>query len=524
MIAAGSTASVPATATLLATISLLPHGAVVLPGLDTHLSDTTWELIPGKRQDGREIVAPAVGHPQFAIHALLKRLGADRTEVTALGGRAPHGREKLVSEALCPAAGSECWQQRLPAETIRAALADVAVIEAGNAEEESLAIAVALREALETHGARAALVTPDRALARRVVAALARWNVAVDESGGEPLADTPAGVFARLAAEAALGDLAPVTLLAVLKHPLLRLRLDVGARERTIGVLERAILRGPRPRPRTAGLAHALATFRRERPSLHRSDPRRKLTDAELDRAEDLIARLRDALSPLETLGKEQCSLQLLAERHRDVIAALSQDGGETCGLAGHDGAVLLAALEELVATPAADLAIAPTDYPDLFRALMADRAVRRPDTPGVRVKIFGLLEARLQSVDTLVLGGLQEGTWPPEVRGDAWLSRPMRHDLGLDLPERRIGLTAHDFAQALGAPKVVPRAAKVGVPHQWSRFVSGWRRWPVRRNGRSGAARCALSRSGARLDRPQRPERIKAPAPPPVAAPDRPR
>ena len=81
---------------------------------------------------------------------------------------------------------------------------------------------------------------------------------------------------------------------------------------------------------------------------------------------------------------------------------------------------------------------------------------MRRPDRPGVRVRIYGLLEARLQSIDRVVLGGLVEGVWPPETRSDPWLSRPMRRTLGLDLPERRISLSAHDFAQMLGAGEVV--------------------------------------------------------------------
>ena len=143
--------------------------------------------------------------------------------MTALAPPEPHGRERLASEALRPAAASELWQDRLAdagfAAHADAALASVAVIEAANAEEEALAIAVALREAVDDPGKTAALVTPDRALARRVLAALARWNVPVDDSGGDALADTPAGVFARLAAEAALDGLAPVTLLALLKHP-----------------------------------------------------------------------------------------------------------------------------------------------------------------------------------------------------------------------------------------------------------------------------------------------------------------
>ena len=200
------------------------------------------------------------------------------------------------------------------------------MIEAANAEEEALAIAVALREAIETKGKTAALVTPDRALARRVAAALERWQVAVDDSGGDALADTPAGVFARLAAEAALGGLEPVTLLALLKHPLLRLGAAPGAHDAAIATLERALLRGPRPRPGSDGLAHALSTFRANRDQLHRSDPRWLIADDEFDVAAELIARLGAALAPLEKLKAGDHPLATLAEHHRDVVAALAQD------------------------------------------------------------------------------------------------------------------------------------------------------------------------------------------------------
>jgi len=226
VIAAGSTGSMPATAKLLATIAQLPHGAVVLPGLDTHLDDASWQLIAGNDDDDSHDGLPAAGHAQFAMHALLDRIGITRAEVHELAPPAAHGREALVSEALRPAATTERWQpQRMRAGFDAAtdkALATLSLIEAANAEEEALAVAVALREAVHTQGKTAALVTPDRALARRVVAALARWQVAVDDSGGDALPDTGAGVFARLAAEVALGGLAPVPLLALLKHPLAR--------------------------------------------------------------------------------------------------------------------------------------------------------------------------------------------------------------------------------------------------------------------------------------------------------------
>ncbi len=285
VIAAGSTGSIPATATLLATIAKLPHGALVLPGLDTDLDEATWKMIASHDADSDA----AHGHPQFAMSALLQKIGIVREGVIALAPPEPHGRERLASEALRPAAASELWQERLAdagfAIHADAALGSVAVIEAANAEEEALAIAVALREAVDDPGKSAALVTPDRALARRVLAAMARWNVPVDDSGGDALSDTPAGVFARLAAEAALDGLAPVTLLALLKHP--SCKFDAAA----VSTLERAILRGPRPKRGTAGLEHALQTFRQELEklrgkvpsSLHRTDPRAWLTNTELD-------------------------------------------------------------------------------------------------------------------------------------------------------------------------------------------------------------------------------------------------
>ena len=114
------------------------------------------------------------------------------------------------------------------------------------------------------------------------------------------------------------------------------------------------------------------------------------------------------------------------------------------------------------------------SDYVELFAAALAGRVVRRPPRPGLRVRILGPLEARLTESDRVVLGGLVEGTWPPESNTDAWLSRPMRLALGLDLPERRIGLSAHDFAQLLGAREVIlSHAAKIaGAPTVPSRFI----------------------------------------------------
>jgi ATP-dependent helicase/nuclease subunit B len=533
VIAAGSTGSIPATAELIATIARLPHGAVVLPGLDTDLDEASWRLIAGDEGKG---IAPAPGHPQFALQALLARIGINRDAVVKLADTT--GREQLLSEALRPAATTELWQRHAAdpefGPRANAAMENISVIEAANAEEESLAIAVALREAVH-QGKTAALVTPDRALARRVKAALARWKITAEDSGGEALAETSAGVFARLAAETALGKLAPVTLLALLKHPLLRL--GVPHRDRAVATLERAVLRGPRPRPGSDGLAHALHTFRAQlekhrggqESDLHRSDPRIGLHDSELAEATEFVAALARALAPLEGIADQSHRLSDVAALHREVLAALSVRGGDEVAFAGPDGAKLADALDELATSKAAAALLVDTsDYVELFGAALADRVVRPPPRAGARVRILGTIEARLTDSDCVVLGGLVEGTWPPESRADGWLSRPMRLDLGLDLPERRVGLTAHDFTQLGGAEEVVlSHAAKLaGTPTVPSRFiqrlaaVAGKERW------KAALARGESYLSWARaLDRPEqapRPAPQPAPKPPPQARPKR--
>jgi ATP-dependent helicase/nuclease subunit B len=535
VVAAGSTGSIPATAELIATIAHLPHGAVVLPGLDTDLDAEAWRMIGGdaapasSRRRASEAMEGAPGHPQFALNALLARIGVERDAVVPLAKAS--GRERLVSEALRPAAATQVWQHRATdlafAADTRAALATMAMIEAANAEDEALAIAVALREAVE-EDRTAALVTPDRALARRVNAALRRWNIDAEDSGGDALAETPAGIFARLAAQAALDGLAPVTLLALFKHPLLRLGLR--DTERAVAALERAVLRGPRPRRGSAGLSAALAAFTtqlkkfrdKEATDLHGSDPRIALTDSELTAAADLVSRLTAALAPLECLDRERRPLSDLAARHRDVLAALSADARSERAFAGPDGVKLAEALDDLsVSEAAADLRIAPSDYVELFSAALADRVVRRPPRRGLRVRILGPLEARLTESDRVVLGGLVEGTWPPESRIDAWLSRPMRKKLGLDLPERRIGLSAHDFVQMLGARDVIlTRAAKLaGTPTVPSRFIqrlaaiagSQWQAVVERGNFYLDCARA--------LDHPDKVAPLPRPAPTPPRA-----
>jgi ATP-dependent helicase/nuclease subunit B len=537
VIAAGSTGSMPATAKFLLAVAGLPQGAVVLPGLDTDLDDEAWQSIGGVRDaQGKFTTPPASNHPQFAMHALLQRFGIKRGDVEILGLPAPHGREVLASEAMRPSNATAQWHQRLAepdiVERISGGMANLAVIEAENPEMEALAIAVAMREARHLDKS-AALVTPDRALARRVMAALGRWNLAFDDSGGDALMDTSAGIFARLVAETVAKQLEPPTLLALLKHPLCRLGGAHGAFKDAIEVLEMALLRGTRPPAGSAGLVRDFDRFRQElvklrageTSALHYSEPRTKLKDEELDRAHRLIACLKTALAPLEKIDSSKPhDFAELAARHRDVLIGLSRDQhGTAFAFEGQQGSALAAAFDELLGEDSkSGLMVQLGDYPEVFQTAFDDHVVRRPESANAHLQIYGQLEARLTQSDRVILGGLVEGVWPPAPRIDPWLSRPMRHELGLDLPERRIGLSAHDFAQSLGAEEVIlSHAAKVGgAPAVASRFlhrleaVAGEARWNAAK-----AAGEKYVRFAHELDRPDKVEPIPQPAPRPPRA-----
>ena len=273
--------------------------------------------------------------------------------------------------------------------------------------------------------------------------------------------------------------------LALLKHPLFRLGGAHGTLKRAIEVLELAVLRGTRPQAGSGGLISDFDRFRselgklrkQEASSLHASEQRAKLKDEELDLAQSLIVSLQKALAPLESVAASKpFDFAELAQRHYEVLIALSCDqNGVAVVFEGSQGSALAAAFDDLLGEQKpSGLMVQLGDYPEVFQTAFADRMVRRPEHANAHLQIYGQLEARLTETDRVILGGLVEGVWPPAPRVDPWLSRPMRHELGLDVPERRIGLSAHDFAQLLGTGEVIlTHAAKVGgAPAVASRFL----------------------------------------------------
>ena len=482
VVAAGSTGSVPATARLLAAIARLPHGGLVLPGLDTELDEAAWRSIGGRSGTEDPETGPLWGHPQCMMHRFLEDpLGLSREQVRVLGPSLPPthpvaARRRMVSEVMRPAESTEAWA-RSPIERGIAASAgcdSLTLIEAADEREEALSIAIALRETLEEPGRTAALVTPDRALARRVAVELKRWGVEAEDSAGSPLAETTGGRLARLAAEAAASDFQPVALLALLAHPAVTLGTTRDEVRQAAAALEVGVLRGPAPRPGLEGIAAALR-LRRSARGRHDPLPRRNLSDRDWRGAAALLDRLAAAFDGFadRAEGAEQ-SLVALAASHADTIVALVEGAEEET--TDRSWGEVLGLLDELALMPE-DAAIRGRfgEYPAFFTTLARER-VLAPDLRAGhrRVKILGLLEARLLEVDRVVLGALDESIWPPTAESDAFLNRPMRLKLGLSPPERRIGQTAHDFVQALGTPDAIlthakKRDAKPTVP---SRFL----------------------------------------------------
>ena len=478
IIAAGSTGSIPATRALLAAIAGRPDGAVVLPGLDQDLDATAWQAV-GDATDG---AAAAWSHPQFALKQLLAALGVTRDDVVPLAAAsdALRRRARLVSEALRPAETTETWARFGASEAASAtaeALAGVSVLVAQNEQEEGLAIAVAVRKALEEGVDDIALVTPDRAIARRVAVELNRWKLAVDDSAGAPLDRLPPGVFARLFAEAATSDADPVDLLALLKHPFAAFGMSRFDCRRAARMLELALFRGRRVPDGLAALPGALASGRAaiEAGARHVPIARRRWQPSDWNAAERLLGRLIEALAPLDAACRADVDAATAAGLLLDGLARASRDetGSDALLWQGAAGEALDALLGGLAET-GASLSFAPAELPAFLDALLADVAVPRPPGADPRIRIWGALEARLQSAGLLILAGLDEGVWPGDTRTDPFLSRGMRAAIGLAPPERRTGQAAHDFVESFTAPRViVTRAEKRGgTPTVASRWL----------------------------------------------------
>lgn len=439
IIAAGTTGSIPSTADMLACIAKLPQGFIVLPGLDIQADDTYFDALDES-------------HPQWGMNALLKRCGVLREDVQIMGLPA-NERVHLLSEVMRPAEISDAWGKLTFDKT--KALQGMEGVNCANLHEEAMTIALMLREVVEKPEKTAALVTHNRALARRVASLMPRYGIEIDDSAGLPLKETPLLVFMRLCLDAAAESLAPLSLLSLLKHPLAHAQMErihclEAARE-----LEKHALRGLRKSGGIEILRQSLLT--RGVVSQH---------------VYLLLDTLENVFQPLLVLfAQKETSLLTLLDAHITCAEALGhEDMWDT-----EAGEAFLEFVSELrSASHTATLHIEPESYPGIFEELLYGKVLRPRYGKHPRLKILSPIEARMQSFDRVILGGLNEGSWPPKSENDPWFSRPMRSALGLPSPERKTGLAAHDFFMlASGTHVILTRSAKEdGVPTQPSRWL----------------------------------------------------
>ncbi len=454
VIAAGISNPTPALVRLLGAVLRLPQGVVVLPGLDDDDSAAgvaRWAAVrvadaedPLSRDDP--------GHPQWALKRLLTGLGLERADVQrwdaaagALDG--PPERAAVLLAALAPAAAAGI----MPVPDAKA-LDGLALAECATAAEEAQLVALALREALEVPGQRAALITPDPVLARRVAAHCRRWGIAIDSSAGTPLALTPPGALALALTDALAEAFAPARFLAALKNMLVQP--EAAAFQSGIRLADRA-LRGVRPPP---GLEPAGEAILRETPDRH------------AEAMEAWWQQVGTALQPLEDLRERgRFTLVDLMAALRASISALTGDGGWS-GPAGRQLAALVADIETHGALFGP---IEVADAPALLAVLIGGQAVRVPGQGHPRLAILGPVEAQLTRADLVILAGLNEATWPGRPAPDPWLAPAIRARLGLPGTARAQGLAAQDFLRAAAAPRVLITRARrdAGGPQLPSRL-----------------------------------------------------
>jgi len=449
VIAAGVTSAAKGVAALLRRVARLPQGAVILPDLDLAMDAAVWDELGTAGARGADVPFgrdDAVTHPQYHLKLLLDRLWVSREEVQpwhrAGPGAAPSERSHAISSLFLPPEASKAWVD-LPAAKRR--LAGVRLMETANPEEEAQAVALLVRQALETPEKRVTVITPDRGLAGRIVQHLRRWNIEADDSAGRPLPQTAAGRVLLLLAEVAAEQAAPVPLMALLEHPLVRSGEGRGDWLDKARAFELA-LRGPRREP---GLEPLRAVAKRAGVSPWWGEVEALL--APLPAGGE--AALADLLDGLVAAGEALCGEALWAQADGRALAAFVED-------IRHHAREVGTRLD-------------PAELPAVLREAMDRVAVRPPWGGHPRVAIYGLLESRMTRAELTICAGLNEGSWPATPAADPLLAPPVLRALGVPGADFRIGLAAHDLAGALGAPEVVLSRARrdAGGPAIASRF-----------------------------------------------------
>lgn len=454
VIVAGSTGSRGSTFALMLLVAKLPQGALVLPGFDADLPNHVW--------DAMSDAMTAEDHPQFRFRRLADSLGIAPSDIAPWTNDPPPApdRNKLISLSLRPAPITDDWLREGPfLPDLICATEGITLIEAQSARQEAMALALVLRKAAED-GVTAALISPDRNLTRQVTAALDRWGILPDDSAGRPLALSAPGRLLRHIAGLRCTTITADQLLVLLKHPLTASGASRGDHLLLTRDLELKLRRYGPAFPGRTDLSAWAATSK-----LAQAAP-----------WADWLGNCLDALAdaPAATLTDHVEKTFALAEH----IAA--GPGGQPAGKMWQQeaGIAALTLMTDLRAEAAVGGSFSSSEFRDLLHALLSAGVVRDAVQPHPRIMIWGTLEARVQGAELVILGGLNDGIWPKLPEPDPWLNRKMRKDAGLLLPERQIGLAAHDYQQAVGAQRVILSRSQRDadaetVPSRWLNRLS---------------------------------------------------
>ncbi|WP_299825880.1 double-strand break repair protein AddB [uncultured Roseobacter sp.] len=433
---AGSTGSRGTTMLLMQAVAKLPQGALILPGFDFDMPLSVWAQL-GNAMASED-------HPQYRFHKMMTEMAVTPSDVTHWhDAPAPSpARNALVSLSLRPAPVTDAWlTEGAKLTNIAEATADVTLLDAPSPRDEALAIALRLRQAAEV-GETAALITPDRVLTRQVTAALDQWDILPDDSAGTPLHLSPPGRFLRHVANLFTRRLDTEALLTLLKHPLTHSGGARGPHVLNTQRLELRIRKHGLPYPDPAGILRLLEK------SVAKPEDQAALQDWAQWVGQTFAGHMTSEVRPLATWVNHHIALS------ETISAGLGYtDPGELWQKKA--GQKALQVMQNVASQAEYGTTMTAADYGDLIGALLSGEEIRDRDAPHPDIMIWGTLEARVQGADLVILAGLNDGTWPEAPAPDPWLNRALRHQAGLLLPERRIGLSAHDYQQAIGAKEV---------------------------------------------------------------------
>lgn len=430
IVAAGVTGAFPGVKKLLSQIKNLPKGQIYLYNLDRLLDEEIWEEIDEN-------------HPQYEHKRLLEFLEVKREEIEdAVSAENPQ-RDLLVAQMMRPAKDSWHWQHLKTMPIDPEGVKNLHIVNCKDSRQEASCVALILREVLSVPEKTAALVTSDRNLARRTASELQRWGIKIDDSAGKPLHLSPVCTFLRLMISVLENQDSEAALLSLMKNPYMRMQEDPAELRQSVRAWEKR-----RRMPKFDGTA-----------------------EQDLEN-EAWYQKLLNIMSPLKELFAEpKTDFKILLEKHIETAEALS--GAENLWR-GEDGRAAAAFLNKILPSSSIVGTIDPHQYLSLLTVLFSTQIYRSNYSTHPRIKILGPIEARLMHFDTIVVGSVNEGVWPVLPSSDPWMSRPMKKDFGMPLPERSVGIMAADFAGLLSAPEVyITRAARAnGSPAGKSRWL----------------------------------------------------